>query len=123
MNDRIETTTYEDFVRQAFSLALQRDIDREGDPAGLAVAGLIDNDENMPSVKAAAIYSMEIFLNRIVNNGGEISEAEFERLENFPPRVFGAHGYREVLAIIREFNTTVKDKYYAEINGRLSLKP
>jgi hypothetical protein len=49
--------TYENFIRGAFG----RDVERAGDLAQLAEAGIFEVQSELPQVKAATAYAMAIY--------------------------------------------------------------
>ncbi|ODP27450.1 hypothetical protein PTI45_03160 [Paenibacillus nuruki] len=76
---------FEHFVRNAFEFALKKEILRSDDPAGLAEAGYfnVSNDKvYLNKVKVAVTYAMEIY-NRYIRNNCELSESDYDDLNNF----------------------------------------
>lgn len=116
----MEALRYETFIRNAFSYALNKSIDRSGDPAGLAEADIY-NDRNLNKVKVGACYAIEIFTDSIMNKV-EIDENEDKRISAYFDKVMKCKNVLEIGKLIEDFRKTVVDKYYNINDGRFSLK-
>ncbi|HKJ34260.1 MAG TPA: hypothetical protein VKA34_20705 [Balneolales bacterium] len=111
---------YEHFIRMAFSHALNKEVDRYGDPASLANTDLFTQD-NICEVKAGLAYAMHIYSNEI-QISKELSEKEYQRIDNFICRIINASSLKEIHDIKVEFETTVIDNYYTINDGKRTLK-
>lgn len=112
---------YESFVRYAFGFALGEPVGRGKDPAGLGDTSIF-TDDNIASVKAAIIYSMEIFISDVANHKFDtLDDIERARLDSFPNSVICAQTLLLICDLINNFNSTVRDRYYRSNNGILTL--
>jgi hypothetical protein len=113
---------YEDFIKRAFGIKLNggKIIGRHEDPATLANTDKFE-DRYISSVKAAVIYSMEIFRIDIVNNEKVDDPAEDARLQEYPDKVIAAPDLPGISALITDFETTVLNVYYDTTDGVMCL--
>ena len=111
---------FEDFIRMAFKHGLGKEIGRRGDPASLANTDSF-SENNICSVKVALGYSMEIYLDELINSK-EITEQEIQRLEDFVCKVINAKNLNEIHNIKINFEKRVLKKYYSLNNGMRKLK-
>jgi lactam utilization protein B len=109
---------YETFVRRAFSLRGTL-IDRSGDPASLADTDVF-SERKIDSVKAAIVYSMEIF-NSEVENKCSIPDDESDNLENFIKQIINAANLQEISTILDSYIEKVEDKYFIRKDGLETL--
>jgi hypothetical protein len=84
---------YENFVRGAFG----NNVERAGDPAQLAEAGIFDIVSELPKVKAATAYAMAIY------KLGLSHEVE-EQMDRIISEVIIANNCERVAILITEFN-------------------
>jgi hypothetical protein len=113
---------YETFIRRAFGVKLNggKIIGRWEDPACLANTDKYE-DRYISKVKAAVIYSMEIFRIDIVNNEKVDNDAEDGRLDSYSDKVMAAPDLPAISAIIQDFETSVLDVYYDTTDGVMCL--
>lgn len=119
MGKVMEPLDYEMFIRNVMSFVLSEDIERGGDPAGLAEADLYRAEE-IELVKVAVGYCMEILNNHIRKSIDDTSE--YSRLEGITKRVVQANELAEISKEIKNYQDTVIDRYFYYPNGRLALK-
>ena len=114
---------YEYFIRSAFGFAGNGEmIERSGDPADLAEAGLLSNS-NLAEAKAAIAYSSIIFTTAVINHvENDLEDGEYTRLTSYAQQVIDAENAALLNDIINEFRETVLDKYFITNNGVMSLK-
>lgn len=84
---------YELFIRGAFG----SEVERMGDPAQLAEAGLFNISAEINKIKAATAYAMVIYKNNS-------RDTDSERMEEFIDEVMYATDFEQIDSIIREFN-------------------
>jgi phage shock protein A len=84
---------YENFVRGAFG----NDVERAGDPARLAEAGIFEIESELPKVKAATAYAMAIYKL-------EFSHEVEEQMDRIITEVIAADNSEQVATLINEFN-------------------
>ncbi|MBM7647859.1 hypothetical protein JOC78_000799 [Bacillus ectoiniformans] len=106
-----EKLTYEHFVRGAFQFALEREIDRWGDPATLANTDYFE-DHLLPRVKAAVSYSMEIYNGHIREES--ISESDYDLMDQILASVVNAPDTRAISKLIQQYKTSIRSKYITE---------
>lgn len=111
---------YEHFLRNAFEHALDQNIGRGGDPAGLAEAGIY-NTGDLPRLKSGTTYAIEIYHTELVNSGKLKSDSEHDRLDDFARRVDAATSVDDISVIIEDFTNTVLDRYYKAASGKRTL--
>jgi len=117
----MEATNYEYFVCKAFGFP-DKMIDKQKDPAGLANATLM-NEQELDKVKVGTAYSMQIFISNILEKKlNQMDDSEHDRIESFFSNVVQATDIETIDKLITGFNDTVIDMYYDKNNGRLILR-
>jgi hypothetical protein len=84
---------YENFVRGAFG----NFVERAGDPAQLAEAGLFEITSELPNVQAATAYAMAIYKL-------EFSHEVEEQMSRIISEVISTNNSEQVATLINEFN-------------------
>jgi len=114
---------YEHLLRAAFGHVSGESVGRHGDPAGLAEADIYRSGD-LGLVKIGTGYAMQIFLNEILNQGFEMDEEEFKRLEEYAKAVMASKDLDNVSNLITDFRENVIVKYYNQNKdqGGLTLK-
>lgn len=100
--------SYEHFVRRAFEFALNREIDRWGDPATLANTDYFSNDL-INRVKSAVGYSMEIFNAHIREQ--EVSDSDYTLMDQLLDQVISATNVTDISVVINQYKTAFFEKY------------
>jgi len=102
-----ENLTFENFIRDAFSMALGRQIERWGDPAGLANTDIFSSG-GLHEVKASVSYSMCIwkshFRENHYNHPVVQDPAKYNRMDTIIADVLNASDKMSVHRFIEEFN-------------------
>lgn len=99
--------TYENFVRDVFAFALEKEVDRYGDPAGLADTDVFSAGD-LYQVKVAVSYSMSIFNNIFSNQftNHPIVKSGSERMETIVQDVLNAPDKQSIIPLINEYKGT-----------------
>jgi hypothetical protein len=111
---------YEMFVRRAFGLALKKGglVGRGEDPAEMADTDRY-TDFRVNSLKAAVIYSMEIYSSHLREGLGE---KVHEEVDGFLGKVMNAKAIHEVTPLIRDYQKRVIEQYFSFEKGILKAK-
>ncbi|MBU2701150.1 hypothetical protein Ga0466249_002264 [Sporomusaceae bacterium BoRhaA] len=107
MNNSIDNnTTYELFIRQAFSVGKNEMVGRWGDPAQLANTDVF-SDVGIEEVKTAVAYSIAIYRSYCENANSNDKETMSNCLKN----VINAPDKKAIINIINKFED-IRKKYY-----------
>jgi hypothetical protein len=115
---------FETFVRAAFAFASNVEIlERAGDPAQLAEAGLF-TDDNIDKIKSAASYSSVILTTAVMNElDSDIEDSEYVRINGYCSKIINAQSVLEIDELITDIQSSVVDRYFSREDGKLILKP
>ena len=111
---------YELFVRNAFGYKLGKEIQRAGDPKGLADADLFNNS-NIQQVKTAVVDSMRIYIDDIIPK----KQPGIDERKSFNKIIIDvedAPNIKVISKLIETFSDEVIDKYYNLKQGILIIK-
>ena len=118
----MNNSPYEKLVRGAFSLASREGFPKGRDPADLGNIDRFSLDE-LPAVKVATGYAMEIYVRKVINDLSlDISKEEFSRIRSFTASIIAAEELTAINRIIDTFKETVIDKYISP-RGNVAGKP
>jgi hypothetical protein len=102
----MEALNYEHFVRGAFTLALNTDVERGADPAGLAEAGLV-NMNSLSKIKVGTCYAMEVLSNYILNNiQPQLTDSERNLMDSLIDDVLNATNVQDINTHINQYKQT-----------------
>ena len=100
---------YENFVRGAFSTSSGVEVERAGDPANLAEAGLVSAND-LSRVKSATSYAMYTYNSIITNRvNPELTEEANERLDTIVDDVLNASSVELIMGLINEYRNSYFD--------------
>lgn len=103
-----EAYRYESLICDAFGSWSGSAIGRHGDPGGLADSDKFTSD-NIASVKAAVVYSMEILFKVAANR---ISDNENISTSDYTNSIICAESLTDIDKIITDYNQTIIKKYF-----------
>lgn len=111
-----ENLTYENFIREAFSVVTGKSVERWGDPAQLANTDVFSSGP-LYEVKAAISYSMCMLRTHIINEYSEhpsvFDGQDYGRLNSIVEDVLNAPDKQSVFVLIQEFS----DLYFPILRG------
>jgi hypothetical protein len=104
-----ENLTYENFIRDAFSMATGKEVGRWGDPASLANTDVFDVGE-LHLVKAGISYSMLIFNSILRNDYSDHpivrDSVNYNRQDSIVQDVLNAPNKMSIYSLINEYTET-----------------
>lgn len=103
---------YEHFVRRAFSIALDKDIERSEDPAALANADIFNMSDCHHQVIIGTAYAMEIFSNII--KADSITNEQSALLETIIKNVLNSSTNDEIYSNIELFKDSFKEYIFVQ---------
>ena len=94
MNSLANALTYENFIRGAFN------VERSGDPAELAEAGLFRSSDpnDFVKIKVATAYAMVVYSRNLTGN-----DFDYDRLDQIPVDATSASNHETLIELIKEF--------------------
>ncbi|OKL37045.1 hypothetical protein [Domibacillus mangrovi] len=105
----MEKLRYENFVRSALEFALERSVNRWGDPATLANMDYFE-DSMLSRVKAAVAYSMEIY-NGHIRKDDSLSDADYSLMDQLLDSVINAPNTAAINNLIIKYTNLIRQKY------------
>ena len=108
----MDALIYEHFLRDAFSMSMNKDIGRGQDPAGLAEANIMSRAYNvveLNKLKVGIGYAIAIYNNKLSSQKQVRDPDDYESMDEFLNRALQCNNSNDIVQLIREYKSFMKD--------------